>query len=337
MKVFTKDYRMTGDYPDRYASYFRGMRPCVFDIESTGLDPARSKVCLTALLTRTDSGIRITQFLAENHYEENRVLQATLDFFKAEGIDYLITFNGQAFDIPFMNRRLEYTFMDGRIGMYDFDLYRFLSKGTDLRNRLDSLSQMSIEDHYGIFCDRKDIITGRESVSLFNEYSLTGNSTVEKIILTHNREDVLQLHRLMYLSLRDAEDFDSAMASHGFPVMGGRMSARPFIRKAARTLRISGEQLHEPVSAAFFPDLDCPVTAVFNASSSSYETDVPLGRLNKEYYIDLEPLGIDLSTDPDCVNGFLILNSRTVNLITQIVMDRIVAEKLGLSLHAADI
>ena len=333
MKVFTRDYRITGDYPEKFSRYFEGMRSCVFDIESTGLDPSRSRVCMTALLVQTGSGIRITQFLAENHYEENRVLDATMDFIAREGIDYLITFNGQAFDVPFMNRRLESSFSDDRMRMYDFDLYRFLRRGTDLRQRINSMSQMSLEDHYGIFCDRQDTITGRESVALFDEYSLTGNSTIEKIILTHNREDVLQLHRLMYLSLDEPEDFDSAIAIHGFPVLRGKYTARPFIRKAARTLRIAGEQIQCPGSAAFFPDIDSPLTAVFNAATASYEIDVPVGRLHDEFYVDLEPLGVDLCMDEDCVNRFLILNSRTINLISRIVLERIDSRLF----HTADI
>lgn len=329
MKVFTRDYRITGDYPSDFTRYFGDMKPCVFDIETTGLDPARCKVCLTAMLTRTDSGVRVTQFLAENHYEENRVLQATLDFFASEGIDYLITFNGQAFDIPFMNKRLESTFMDGHIGLFNFDLYRFLSKGTDLRKRISSLSQKSIENYYGIISDRQDTITGRESVALFDEYAITGNTTLEKIILTHNREDVLHLHRLMFLSLSDVEDFDNAISRTGFPIMHCKYSVRPHLSVTGKALKIHGDQLAGSVSAAFFPDMDSNITAVFNASTSSYEIDIPAGCLKTadgiEFYIDMQSEGIDLSDDPDCVNGFLILNSRTINLAAAKLAEKVIA------------
>lgn len=333
MKTFTRDYRITGEYPEQFARYFGSMKPCVFDIESTGLDPARSKVCLTAMLTRTDTGVRITQFLAENHYEENRVLEATLDFFRAEGIDYLITFNGQAFDVPFFNKRLESTFIEGHISMFNFDLYRLLNKGSDLRRHISSLSQMSIENYYGIFADRQDTITGRESVALFDEYSVTGNTTVEKIILTHNREDVLQLHRLMFLALNDIEDFDAAIAKTGFPSADGRYTLRPHLSKSKSLLKITGDQCAHPVSAAFFPDMDDPLTTVFNAATSSYEIDAPAGRLGDDYYIDAMKLGIDLSEDPDCVNGYLILNSRTINLIASLILAR-ADERL---VHASDV
>lgn len=324
MKTFTRDYRIDNEYPACFTRYLNGARTCVLDIEATGLDPSRCKVCLIALLVQTDSGTRITQFLAENHYEEYRVLDAALDFLGRENIGCLITFNGQAYDIPFINRRLEVNFSDSRIDTYDFDLYRFLRRGTDLKSRIGSMRQMALEDHYGIFSDRKDTITGRESVRLFDEYALTGNSTIEKIILTHNREDVLQLSRLMHLSLGECEDFDAAMAIHGFPSSDGRLVIRPALSRPGRILRITGEQLRDPVSAAFFPDAGSILTVEFRASSSSFEIDLPVERMENECFLDVQSLGIDMSDDPDCVNGYLILNSRTVNAISSAIVDKTV-------------
>lgn len=323
MKTFTRDYRIANSYPQKFSSYMNGMRPCVLDIEATGLDPSRSKVCLIALLVQTDNGIRITQFLSENHYEEHRVLEAALDYLKRERIGYLVTFNGQAYDVPFINKRLECIFSDDRIDLFDFDLFRFLRRGTDLKSRIGSMRQMAIEEYYGIFSDRQDTITGRESVRLFDEYAITGNSTIEKIILTHNREDVLQLNRLMHLSLPDCDDFDAAMALHGFPSSDGRLVIRPALSKPGKVLRILGEQLKDPVSAAFFPDDHSPLTVEFRASSSSFEIDVPARRMQDDCFIDVRSLGVNMDDDPDCVNGYLIMNSRTANKLSLILADSI--------------
>ena len=328
MKTFTRDYRITADYPSWFDSYFEGMRPCILDIEATGLDPSRCKVCLIALLVHTDNGIRITQFLAENHYEENRVLDAAMDFLKREKIGYLITFNGQAYDVPFINRRLERNFSESHLDLFDFDLFRYLRKGTQLKSRIGSMSQKSIEEHYGIFSDRQDTISGRESVRLFDEYSLTGNSTIEKIILTHNREDVLQLCRLIHLSIDEPEDPDAAIALHGFPSRDGRFVIRPALSIPGKILRITGEQLRQPVSASYFPDGNSPVTAVFNSASSSFEVNLPVERVDSECYVDLQPLGTDMNDDPDCVNGFLILNSASVNRLSRELIANI-SKKIG--------
>ncbi len=332
MKVFTRDYRITGEYHPLWSEYFGGMKPCVLDIEATGLDRTRCKAVLIGLLMKTDSGVRITQFLAENHYEEAKVLEASMDFLEENGADYLITFNGYAYDVPFINARLDANMLGRHLKMYHFDLFRFLRKHTDLRSRLDSMSQMSIEDHYGILSDRGDTITGKESVALFDQYAISGNSTIEKIILTHNREDVLHLHRLMYLSLADVPDLHKALSAYGFPAAGGRLSVRHTIKRArsGKTadpyLKITGEQIKDPVSCAYFPDGDCPVTALFNASSSSYEIQVPLGSHADGMYADTAPLfegGIPevLKSDPSFVNGYLILDERTTNLIAGLLAE----------------
>lgn len=323
MKVFTRDYRINHIYSPVFGEYYSAMKPCVLDIESTGLDRSRNRVILVGLLTETESGVRVTQFLAENHYEEYKVLQATLDFLKDEGIDYLITFNGINFDIPFLNARLENSFMDGHLSMYNFDLYRFFRKCTVLPDKLSSLSQTSCEAYFGIASDRKDTISGRENISLFNEYSLTGNSTVEKIILTHNREDVYQLYRLMKLAFSEehadilSADFHSVIAKYGFPAASGRLSVRPVLKRSSGILKITGDQLRDAFSAAFFPDIDSPVTAQFNKTSSSYEITLPVSSHDDIWFADITKPGISIADDPDLVNGYLILNSRTINLLAR--------------------
>lgn len=325
MKVFTRDYRITGEYHPLWNDYFEGMEPCVLDIESTGLDRTRCKAVLIGLLMRTDKGVTVTQFLAENHYEEPKVLDAAMDYIEENGAGYLITFNGCAFDVPFLNTRMDANFMGRELKMYHFDLYRFLRKCTDMRQRLESMSQMSIENHYGILSDRGDTITGKESVALFDQYALTGNSTIEKIILTHNREDVLHLHRLMYLALADVPDIHQALAAYGLPAAGGRLSVRPKLNAFGGKLKITGEQIGEPISAAYFPDADEPLTVTFSASSSSLEINVPLSRHGDDLFFDVSFLTKKsaggapemLLSDPDCINSYLIINTRTVNLLSR--------------------
>lgn len=323
MKVFTRDYRITGEYHPEWDAYFAGMKPCVLDIESTGLDRNRCKAVLIGLLMRTDSGVRITQFLAENHYEEAKVLDAAMDYLEENDAGYLITFNGCAFDVPFMNTRLDTNFLGRQIRMYHFDLYRFLRRCTDMRERLSSMSQMAIENHYGILSDRGDTITGKESVALFDQYAISGNSTIEKIILTHNREDVLHLNRLMYLALADVPDIHQALAAYGFPAAGGRLSVRPKVKSFARTLRITGEQINEPIAAAYFPDADDPLTVTFNATSSSFEIIAPVNSHGDDLYIDISFIGTDaFSNDPDRIGNYLILNPRTVNILSRVLSEK---------------
>lgn len=294
MKIFTRDYKIEHINSPVYGEYYDGMKLCVLDIEATGLDPNTSKVVIMGLLTETDSGVKVTQFLAENHYEEDKVLMATLEFLHDNKIDYLITYNGLRYDIPYINTRLDILNYEDRIKLYDFDLYRFLRKCSNLPSKMSSLRQSAVEDYFEIGKDRKDTITGKENIALFNEYSISGNSTVEKIILTHNREDVLQLYKLMKLCNKNEFadildiDFHEAIARYGFPAANGRFSLRPQIKKSQ--LIINGDQNYDEFSAAYFPDVDSPIEAIFQSTTKTFEIKTPISSI--EFELDSQTINI---------------------------------------------
>lgn len=128
---------------------------------------------------------------------------STMEFLCEEGVDYLITYNGSAFDIPFVKQRLELLHLPYILNMYEYDLYNFIRSNTNLKSEIGSISQKNVEAYFGIGTNRKDVISGRESVKLFSEYAVNQDSVIEKIILTHNREDVLQLNHLVNIVGQD--------------------------------------------------------------------------------------------------------------------------------------
>ena len=278
MKKITRSYNTYIYSGQIFDLYHGGLKPCIFDIETTGLSAQRgNKIILTACLIPNSTGVTITQFLAENPYEEDRVIMATMDFLKDESIDYLITYNGASFDIPFMKQRLATKNLPYVLNMYEFDLYNFIRSNTGLKSQIGSLSQKNVEQHFGISSNRKDVISGRESVKLFAEYAINQDSVIEKIILTHNREDVLQLCHLFNIIGRNNfgavlgegdngcggfngagihdvnmapivsnHRLDAALAQTGagLPSAGGELTARP--RLAAGCLTVAGRQLRAP-------------------------------------------------------------------------------------------
>ena len=278
MKKFTRSYNTYIYSGQIFDLYHGGLKPCIFDIETTGLSAQRgNKIILTACLIPNSTGVTITQFLAENPYEEDRVIMATMDFLKDESIDYLITYNGASFDIPFIKQRLAKKNLPYVLNMYEFDLYNFIRSNTGLKSQIGSLSQKNVEQHFGISSNRKDVISGRESVKLFAEYAINQDSVIEKIILTHNREDVLQLCHLFNIIGRNNfgavlgegdngcggfngagihdvnmapivsnHRLDAALAQTGagLPSAGGELTARP--RLAAGCLTVAGRQLRAP-------------------------------------------------------------------------------------------
>ena len=304
MKKFTRSYNTYIYSGQIFDLYHGGLKPCIFDIETTGLSAQRgNKIILTACLIPNSTGVTITQFLAENPYEEDRVIMATMNFLKDESVDYLITYNGASFDIPFMKQRLATKNLPYVLNMYEFDLYNFIRSNTGLKSQIGSLSQKNVEQHFGISSNRKDVISGRESVKLFAEYAINQDSVIEKIILTHNREDVLQLCHLFNIIGRNnfgavlgegdngCDGFNGAgihdvnmapiVSNHrldaalaqtgaGLPSAGGELTARP--RLAAGCLTVAGRQLRAPHTLA--DNTDFAINANFfpeTASSISAE------------------------------------------------------------------
>ncbi|MDD5822980.1 MAG: ribonuclease H-like domain-containing protein [Firmicutes bacterium] len=322
MRTFTRDYRIPHIEAIDYNRYFGGLKPCVFDIETTGLSRANSKVILCAMLSPVQGGVRVTQYLAENHYEERLVIAATLQYLKDEAIDYIISFNGASFDIPFFNSRAESLGFEEGIRMYDFDLYSFLRKHSNLPGRIESLSQKSVERFFAMAGARRDTISGAESVKLYNEYAVNGNPINEKLILTHNREDVAQLHTLMLKTVSDrlpdilrCNSFDEAMACFGYPIRIADSRPEFTIRttldcKRAR-LCINGDQLCEPINLEIYPDDSTSYRASFASRTRSLSVELPLEAYGDGFYINIKALGLDteLREHDAYVNGFFILRN----------------------------
>ena len=322
MKKFTRTYTSPLYHGEIFDMYHGDLKPCIFDIETTGLSAQRgNKIILTACMTADGKGSKITQFLAETPYEEDRVLMSTMEFLCEEGVDYLITYNGAAFDIPFVKQRLELLHLPYILNMYEYDLYNFIRSNTNLKSEIGSISQKNVEAYFGIGTNRKDVISGRESVKLFSEYAVNQDSVIEKIILTHNREDVLQLNHLVnivgqdnfagvlgnrdcqdsladVLKDRDCQNLDWALAQTGagLPSADGELTARP--RLAAGCLTVTGRQLRAPhklsdsaeyaINANIFPDTADSISAEFINDNSSYQIKIPLESHEKSQFIDIK-------------------------------------------------
>ena len=331
MKKFTRSYNTYIYSGQIFDLYHGGLKPCIFDIETTGLSAQRgNKIILTACLIPNSTGVTITQFLAENPYEEDRVIMATMDFLKDESIDYLITYNGASFDIPFMKQRLATKNLPYVLNMYEFDLYNFIRSNTGLKSQIGLLSQKNVEQHFGISSNRKDVISGRESVKLFAEYAINQDSVIEKIILTHNREDVLQLCHLFNIIGRNNfgavlgeggihdvnmapivsnHRLDAALAQTGagLPSAGGELTARP--RLAAGCLTVAGRQLRAPhklsdntdfaINANFFPETASSISAEFIKENCSYQIRVPLEKHENSQFLDIKKILLDAESSDD--------------------------------------
>lgn len=126
------------------------------------------------------------QWFASNYEEEQNILNAFAEF--AEPYQYLIHFNGNQFDIPFLEAKLEQY-------QIQFDLKRF--EGIDIYRRiapfkyflkLPNCKQKTIEGL--LHTTREDTYTGGELIDIYHEYVLDGDPKKEYFLLLHNEEDI---------------------------------------------------------------------------------------------------------------------------------------------------
>lgn len=192
----------------------------LFDIETTGLKKETSQVYLIGCAYYQDNSWMIRQYLAESALDEREILESFLCF--ASGFSYLMHFNGENFDVPYLDYKQEYYGLD-----FDFtrfcsvDIYKLAKPLRKLLNRK-SLSQKSIEEFLQI--DRNDQMNGGLLIPYYYEYERTGDERAEELLLLHNFEDVqgmLQiLSILKYLTILDgAFTFAKLETAAGYAIL----------------------------------------------------------------------------------------------------------------------
>lgn len=310
--------------------YFKDMNFCVFDIETLGLNPDYCPLVLAGIMTaEKDGSCLLTQYFAETPGDENELLE-TLDR-RLNSFDYIITYNGRHFDMPFIKKRAAVQGLSGfSADPYNLDLYLVINGHSPFRKALKSLSQSSVEEYMGLSSGRLDEISGKESVDLYYKYLNCRDSSLKKTlvekILLHNHDDILQLYRIMPI-IRQT-DLHSAMSALGFPIKGAEgwpnLTVRN-IRLSSRILSLSGTYAGQGLSYTCFSSPQLPFNCVFE-NCGTFEASMPVQNIKGNIFVNARQLLDDttpLETLGGYVNGFLILsqdnkrNSLEINIISR--------------------
>ncbi|MDR1134958.1 MAG: ribonuclease H-like domain-containing protein [Clostridiales Family XIII bacterium] len=292
--------------------YFGDARIGVFDIETTGLAPSRSKIVLGGVLTPEADGVRVRQFFSEGAHEETELLDLYTDIL--DGIDVLFNYNGDRFDIPFVNTRLAAHHRQAAFSeCISIDMYRVIRAFSDLRSMLPNLKQKTVENYLGFWNSRKDTISGADSVTLYYEYVASKSPELLNFILLHNCDDLLQLSRV--ISIFDRLDIHEIMFNIGFPIIAAEYSVlADDIRLSADSLEFSGRYKSLPFDFIVF---DEGFRASFDNDAGAFSISIPCLHEKDLIFVDLAAMNADfeiLSHDPACASGFLVLkNGRTIN------------------------
>ncbi len=349
-----------------FSEYFGGMKIVAADIETTGFSYKKSSVILTGFVYQDmprrnakstgragDAGSEesarhaeavesvpdagragdgesrrcILQFFADSPDDERELLENTIDFLA--DFDVIITFNGRAFDIPFLKKRAEFYGIDTLPldRMYSFDMMRVLKYHSHLPEILPNMKQKTVEMYLGDSDLRKDTIDGEASVKLYFSYVDTPASMSKKrenirdFILLHNRDDIVRLSEMMRI-LRML-DLHEIMNSEGFAIKldENQTAVIRKIKIKSASLSIEGDIFGGSPDAAHYLTDYYDLTKV--RDSSEFTANVSCERIEKALVADL--CALDVDEDPlrltcEYESGYLILSNEDVTNYREINM-----------------
>ena len=154
---------------------------CILDIETTGLDSNRDSLVVLGLIYFNMDKFYIDQYFAKNDNEEVKLLKIYKEKVKDKK---LITYNGDIFDLPFLNIRLiknnlEPVFPDNK------DIYKIIKSKRKLIE-FESMKLSNIEKRFGI--KRNDPSRYKVISKLNSEIENRNNPWP---ILIHNKNDLI--------------------------------------------------------------------------------------------------------------------------------------------------
>lgn len=181
----------------------------IIDIETTGFSRTNSSVILIGLLIKTDSEYYLKQIFCESLSEEKELLIILKDTLENYNNSFLISYNGHSFDIPYLNSKYNSFNINYQINRSNnFDIYRLIRKYKNKLN-LNKYNLKSVEKLLNI--NRKDTISGKDSIKLYFDYLKNKSETTLKTILLHNYEDILYLVPILeildYFNLNELLEF----------------------------------------------------------------------------------------------------------------------------------
>lgn len=292
----------------QFNRFFNANKISIFDIETTGLYPKHDKIILIGfvhIIPGYNDG-ELVQFFAETPEEEKDILLNTTH--EVSESDILITYNGRSFDVPFLDTRCKKYSIHSK-NIFNLDLYQLVRNYSTLKNVLGSLSQKSMEGFMQIEHLRADEISGGESVNLYNEYTANDSASFRseellKKILLHNRDDVLQLTRL--ISLLKYFDLNVAVEKIGFTTKDLLVTEYTL---SSTQFKINGLQKNEYVDYISFPNLKFSGKIEFNGENGFWHAEYPIYTRKEGKFVDLTEFKEMLSSN----NGkYLILSKNSI-------------------------
>lgn len=211
--------KFTSSYPPERLGNIHDL--LFFDIETTGFSGDYASVYLIGCVWHDTKSWVLTQYFADDKEAEEEVLDAFFKLMNTKKI--LIHFNGDGFDIPFLQKRcIFYNKKWNFNSIESFDIYKKTKPLKKLLG-LESLKQKSIEAFLGI--TREDKYNGGQLIEVYREYLDTGDEKLKHLLILHNADDLKGMPKILpILAYPDflTEDFSfKGLESRDIPYTDG--------------------------------------------------------------------------------------------------------------------
>lgn len=246
-----------------------------FDIETTGLSANKGMCYLIGVVYKKDNQWFYTQWFADQPNDEGKVIQSFFEFTKV--YSYLIHFNGDSFDIPFITKRCQYMELP-----FSFEHLQSI----DLFKRIRSLSHILMLENYKqktieqfLHIQRTDIYSGGDLIKIYQNYVMSPDDKALSLLLLHNHDDIAGLLQLLPIlgyealkcsvptrncsaTINEARDFESntikelfitTTFAHTFPNTISLSKGPFYLRTTNQSIKIRVELLQKEMKY-FYPD-----------------------------------------------------------------------------------
>lgn len=156
------------------------------DIETTGFTARSSYLYMIGCAYYRDGNWHTIQWFAENYNQEASLLTAFFEF--ARLYKYLVHFNGNNFDLPFITQKCKQLDLPFSFDAFQgIDLYKRISPYKFFL-RLPNCKQKTLEQFLGI--NRADVFSGGELIGIYHDYVKDPSEFSEKALFLHNADDL---------------------------------------------------------------------------------------------------------------------------------------------------
>lgn len=163
------------------------------DIETLGL--FGRPIILIGLARVEHGSIVVRQYLLRSISEERAALAAVIPYLEAEGAA-LVTFNGRAFDLPYIGERLARHGIPADLGLPHFDILHPARRRW--KDAFGTCRLCALETNVLGIGRENDIPSGMVP-EFYESYRRTNNPGPLVPVLEHNRQDLVSLARLFYI------------------------------------------------------------------------------------------------------------------------------------------